>query len=128
MNWRQLLFSLVGKDPDAVVVSFASGNADLCRKMAIQVRDLEPHRRHFLVCLDQSLDVPGVTSLVVSSSDPFLETRRALRSFRIGLVPVLFDGEPHPLRAVAACLAPLKVLAFNQRLERHHLRASTPIA
>ena len=128
VNWRQLLFSVIGKDPDAVVVSFASGNADLCRKMAIQVRDLEPHRRHFLVCLDQSFDVPGVTSLVVSSLDPFLETRHALRSFRIGLAPVLFDSAPHPLRSVAACLAPRKILAFNQRLERHHMRASTPIA
>ena len=128
MNWRQLLFSLIGKDPDAVVVSFASGDDDLCRKMATQVRDLEPHRIHFLICLDQPLNVPGVTSIVVPSTDPFLETRNALRSFRIGLAPVLFDGEPHPLRVVAACLAPRKVLAFNQRLERHHLSVSTPIA
>ncbi len=96
--------------------------------MAIQVRDLEPHRAHFLVCLDQPIDVPGMRSIVVSSTDPFLETRHALRPFRIGLAPVLFDTEPHPLRAVAAFLAPRKILAFNQRLERHHLRASTPVS
>ena len=41
---------------------------------------------------------------------------------------MLFSGEPHELRAVAACLAPTRILAYNRNLERHHLRLSTAIA
>jgi len=41
---------------------------------------------------------------------------------------VLFDGKPHPLRAVAICLATTKILAYNRNLERHHLRLRTAIA
>ena len=128
MSWKQTLFGLLGKDAEAVVVSFASGNRELVQKMAEEIRRLEPHRRHYLICLDESIEIAGITCIVVSSRDPYLEVRRALRRFRIGLAPVLFDGGGHPLRKVAALLAPLKILAFNRRLERHHLSFTSPIA
>ena len=128
VSWKQALFGLLGKDPEAVVVSFASGDCKLVRKMAEEVRTLEPNRRHYLVCLDEPIEVAGITCLVVSSRDPYPEARRALRRSRIGLAPVLFDGSDHPLLRVAALLAPLKILAFNRRLERHHLSFKRPIA
>lgn len=128
MSWKSALFRLVGKEPEAVVVSFASGDLERCRKMAAEVRDLEPKRRHFLICLGQGIEVPGVATIVVSTQDPFLESRHSLRQYRIGLAPVLFDGSPHPLHKVAALLAPRKIIAFNIRLERHHISLWSPIA
>lgn len=128
MSWKESLFLLLGKEADAIVVSFASGDPELCRRMAVEVRDLEPTRRHFLVCVGQGIEVPGVLTIVVSAQDPFLETRRALRQYRIGLAPVLFDGSPHPLHIVAAAVAPRKILSFNRRLERYHLSLFSPIS
>ncbi len=128
VSWKQALFELLGKEAEAVVVSFASGNNALVRKMAEEVRGLEPARRHFLVCLDEPIEVAGITCVVVSSRNPYWEARRTLRRFRIGLAPVLFDGGEHPLRRVAALLAPFKILAYNRRLERHHLSFNSPIA
>ena len=46
---KRWIFGLLGKDPDAVVVTFASGPPELCRRMADEVRALVPDRRHFLV-------------------------------------------------------------------------------
>ena len=111
-----------------VIVSFASGDPDRARKMAQEILGLEPNRQHFIVCLDQAIEIEGITTIFVSSRDPYLEARRALRGLRIGLAPVLFDGGSHPLRLVAALLAPRKILAFNSRLERHHLSLASPIA
>ncbi len=128
MSWKHALFGLLGKDAEAVVVSFASGDRALTRKMAEEVLGLEPSRRHYLICLDEPIKVAGITCIVVSSRDPYLEARKALRRLRIGLAPVLFDGREHPLRKAAALLAPLKILAFNRRLERHHLSFTSPIA
>jgi glycosyltransferase involved in cell wall biosynthesis len=71
-----------------------------------EVRELVPDRRHFL-----------------ATEENWPELRRELRGFRIGLAPVLFTADPHPLRRAAFRLAPRKILAYNSRLERHHLRA-----
>ncbi len=98
---KQWIFALLGKDPEAVVVTFASGPPDLVRRMHDEVRALVPDRRHFLVTDDNRPD---------------------LRRYRIGLAPVLFTADPHPLRRAAFRLAPRKILAYNSRLERHHLR------
>jgi glycosyltransferase involved in cell wall biosynthesis len=104
---KRWIFALLGKDPDAVVVTFASGPPDLCRRMSDEVRALVPGRRHFL-----------------ATESNWPELRRELRPYRIGLAPVLFTSDPHPLRAAAFRLAPRKILAYNSRLERHHLRPS----
>ncbi len=52
------------------------------------------------------------------------ELRRELRRYRIGLAPVMLTRQPSALRRAAYRLAPRKILAYNSRLERHHLRPS----
>jgi glycosyltransferase involved in cell wall biosynthesis len=105
------IFRLLGKEPEAVVVTFCSGDAELCRRMADEVRALLPGRRHFLV------DRPQGGTLRT-----WLALRRQFRHYRIGLAPVMLGGEPRALRRAAWLLAPRKILAYNTRLERHHLR------
>jgi glycosyltransferase involved in cell wall biosynthesis len=102
---KRWLFGLLGKDPDAVVVTFCTGDAALCRRMADEIRALVPERRHFVV-----------------TPDNWLELRTELRRYRIGLAPVMLTHEPDALRRTAYRLAPRKILAYNSRLERHHLR------
>jgi glycosyltransferase involved in cell wall biosynthesis len=102
---KHWLFALLGKDPEAVVVTFATGDAELCRRMAEEVRTLEPDRRHF-----------------VATESNWPELRRELRRYRIGLAPVMLTRQSSALRRAAYRLAPRKILAYNSRLERHHLR------
>lgn len=102
---KRLIFGLLGKDPEAVVVTFCSGDPDLCRRMAEEVRGLVPDRKHFFV-----------------TPENWEQMRRALRRYRIGLAPVMLHGEPAWLRRAAYRRAPRKILAYNSRLERHHLR------
>jgi glycosyltransferase involved in cell wall biosynthesis len=117
---RDLLFGLIGKDPEAVVVSFWSGDDELAARMTDEIRSLVPDRRHFVVRIEELR--PG------SALGLFLQLRRRFRGFRIGLAPVLFTDRPHPLRGAAALLAPGKILAYNSRLERHHLKLRSPLA
>jgi ribosomal protein S18 acetylase RimI-like enzyme/glycosyltransferase involved in cell wall biosynthesis len=100
---KQWIFRLLGKDPEAVVVTFASGPPELVKRMFAEIRALVPDRRHFLVTREHAPD---------------------LRPYRIGQAAVLFTGEPEyrALRRQALRLAPTKILAYNRRLERHHLR------
>lgn len=111
-------FGLRGKDPEAVIVLFRTGDARLSDAMCEEIRRLEPARRHIEISADES---PS-------------EIRRKLRPYRIGLAPVLFTSDAGPqsryaaLRRAAFFLAPRRILAYNQRLERHHLQFSTPIA
>ena len=102
---KQWIFRLVGKEPDAVVVTFCSGDPVLCRRMADEVRGLVPDRRHF-----------------IATEENWPELRRELRTYRVGLAPVLLGNEGGALRRAAYRLAPRKILAYNSRLERHHLR------
>jgi glycosyltransferase involved in cell wall biosynthesis len=104
---KQWIFRLLGKDPEAVVVTFCTGDPALCRRMADEVRSLVPGRRHFVV-----------------TEENWPEMRRQLKKFRIGLGPVMLTREPSALRRAAYRLAPRKILAYNSRLERHHLRAN----
>ena len=110
---KRWLFGLLGKDPEAIVVSFRSGADALADAMCAEIRRLEPLRRHFEVRLEDVHDVA-----------------RLFRRYRIGLAAVLFtnDRAYRPLRLAALRLAPRKILAYNGRLERHHLRLSQPIA
>lgn len=113
---KRLVFSAIGKDPEGVVVSFLSGDPALAERMKAEVRELVPDRRHFVVEAD-----PPPT---------YAELRRRFGRYRIALAPVLFDGDPRyrALRRAAFRLAPRKILAYNARLERHHLRLATGIA
>ena len=102
---KRWIFRLLGKDPEAAVVTFCSGDADLCRRMAAEVRGLVPGRRHF-----------------VATEENWPKLRGELRRYRIGLAPVMLTGRSSALRRAAYRLAPRKILAYNTRLERHHLR------
>ena len=110
---KQWWFRFLGKDPEAVIVCFRSGPEELADAMCEEVRRLEPHRRHFEVTLEEAGEV-----------------RKKFRKYRIGLAPVLFTDDPkyRSLRRAAILLAPRKILAYNARLERHHLRLSCFIA
>jgi glycosyltransferase involved in cell wall biosynthesis len=101
---KKRLFALLGKDPEAVVVSFCSGDPELCGRMAEEIRGLVPDRRHFVATLEN-----------------WPSLRRKLRRHRIGLAAVMLSSEPSALRRAAYWLAPRKILAYNSRLERHHL-------
>jgi len=102
---KRWIFGLIGKDPEAVVVTFCTGDAELCRRMAEEVRGLVPERRHFVV-----------------TPENWPAMRPKLRRYRIGLAPVLLTRDANPLRRAAYRMAPRKILAYNSRLERHHLR------
>jgi ribosomal protein S18 acetylase RimI-like enzyme len=113
---RQFIFRILGKDPEAIVVSFASGDADLASQMFAEIQQLEPARRHVLVTADEL--------------ESYRQIRKRFRKQRIGLALVLFtdDQRYRAMRRAAFLLAPTKILAYNQRLERHHLRLRTAIA
>jgi glycosyltransferase involved in cell wall biosynthesis len=106
---KRWLFRLLGKDPDAVVVTFCTGDAALCSCMVDEVRALVPERRHFVV-----------------THENWQRMRKQLRGYRIGLAPVMLTRQPDALRRAAYRLAPRKILAYNSRLERHHLRLNLP--
>jgi polysaccharide biosynthesis protein PslH len=110
---KRLWFGLLGKDPEAVIVCFTTGAPGKAESMVAEMRRLVPDRR-----------------VLVLGEGSWLEHQRRLSSYRIALAPVLFDGDPRfsRLRRTAFLLAPTRILAFNARLERHHLRLSTCIA
>ncbi len=100
---KRWLFTLLGKDPEAVVVCLRSGDDELSDAMVAEIRKLEPGRRVF----------------EAQSEEPYLTLRARFRKYRIGMMPTLM-----PIPAAAWLLAPTKILAYNSRLERHHLRLS----
>jgi ribosomal-protein-alanine acetyltransferase len=121
MRLKYALWKLLGKDPEAVVVSFLSGPEPLARAMLQEVRSLVPDREHYAIT---NLDIPGVQCIRPE------DLPGPLRRKRIGLAPTLFtvDKGYSPLRKLAFRYAPGKVLAYNARLERHHLRLRSAIA
>jgi len=102
---KRWLWRLLGKGPEVAVVTFCTGDAGLCRRMSEEVRTLVPGHAHFVV-----------------TEENWPKVRRELKPYRIGLVPVMLGPEHRALRRAAYRLAPHKVLAYNSRLERHHVR------
>ncbi len=130
---KRLVFGLLGKDPEAVVVSFLTGDSARANAMLDEVLALLPGRRHFAVTLTESFERSGVTTISLTPAgtwELFRRLRRVLRPYRIGMAPVLFTPEARfrALRLAAILLAPTRILAYNARLERHHLRLRTTIA
>ncbi len=130
---KRLIFGLLGKEPEAVVVSFLTGDPARAAAMLAEVRELLPERRHFAVTLEGGPAPAGVSCLVLEPGGAWglwRRLRRAFRRYRIGMAPVLFTGEREyrALRRAAFLLAPGRILAYNARLERHHLRLRTLIA
>jgi glycosyltransferase involved in cell wall biosynthesis len=127
---KSWIFGLWGKDPDPVVVTFGSGPAELVRRMWDEVRELMPERRHFLVTIEGP-DGPGVIRLTPGDAGEIVrQLEDWLRPWRIGMAPVLLTEAPiyEGLRRAAFRLARGKVLAYNERLERLHLRWSNGLA
>ena len=120
--FKRFIFGLLGKDPEAIIVTFATGDPELARRMFAEIQSLEPHRKHVLVTSEEL--VPGGTLTT------YAQLGRRFRTYRIGLALVLLSDntDSRSLRRAAFLLAPTKILAYNQRLERHHLRLRTAIA
>lgn len=121
MNWKHRLLRILGKDPEAIVVSFLSGPEPLARAMLQEVQQLLPDREHWAVT---DLEIVGIRCVHPG------DLPGPLRRKRIGLAPTLFTGERsyRALRWAAFKMAPTKLLAYNARLERHHLRWKTCLA
>ena len=123
---KRWIFRLLGKDPEAVVAAFCTGDADLCSRMVEEVRGLTPDRRHITVRRNgkfiMEFHEPTSDAPRYETFATWGEARRRLRRYRIGLAPVMLGPAPDRLRRAAYWLAPRKILAYNSRLERHHLR------
>ena len=119
---KQFIFKLLGKDPEAIVVTFASGDPELVQRMFAEFQSLVPDRRHFLVD-------SGEFS-VKSTLQIYWQLRKRFRAYRIGQIALLLDRDPRysPLRRAALLCAPTKILAYNARLERRQLTIGAPIA
>lgn len=109
-HWlKRFLFGLLGKDPQAVVLVVGQGPHE--EEMRRLVQDAPVLR----VCLP-----PG------GAGEAWLALRRAARARRVALCAVLLADRRALLAALAAF--PFRVLAFNARLERHHLHWREPLA
>ena len=119
---KKFIFRLLGKDPEAIVVSFASGDPELSARMFDEIQRLVPDRRHFLV---KPAEFSGQSTLAI-----YLQLRQRFRAYRIGQAPLLLDRDPRyrALRRAVFLCAPTKILAYNARLERHQLSFRTAIA
>jgi ribosomal protein S18 acetylase RimI-like enzyme len=100
---KRWLFTMLGKDPEAVVVCLRSADDALSDAMVAEIRRLVPERRLF----------------EAQAGESYFALRARFRKYRIGLMPALM-----PVPAAAWLLAPRKILAYNTRLERHHLTFS----
>jgi ribosomal protein S18 acetylase RimI-like enzyme len=119
---KKFIFRLLGKDPEAIVVTFATGDPELAERMFAEIQRLVPDRRHFLV---KPGDFDRRSTLQI-----YRQLRQRFRGYRIGQAPLLFDGDKRysAMRRAAFLYAPTKILAYNPRLERHQLSVGTAIA
>jgi polysaccharide biosynthesis protein PslH len=119
---KKFIFRLLGKDPEAIVVTFASGHPDLAQRMFSEIQQLVPDRRHFLVGPEE-FDAQSTWQI-------YRQLRRRFRFYRIGQAPLLLDHDSRysALRRAVFLFAPTKILAYNARLERHQLSVGTALA
>ncbi|MGP0075561.1 MAG: GNAT family N-acetyltransferase [Bryobacteraceae bacterium] len=119
---KRFIFRVLGKDPEAIIVTFASGHSELAQAMFAEIQRLVPDRKHVLV---KPADLSSRSTFAI-----YRELRRRFRAYRIGQVPLLFDRDPRysALRRAVFLYAPTKILAYNARLERHQLSLGTAIA
>src|ERR1700676_982952 len=111
---KRFLFALLGKDPQAVIVSFWTAEDALAQKMIEQIRALVPDREHYVVTIGPKPVPPGCTHIELAPGNLYLQLRYALNRKRLALAPVLFTAVPDPLLAAAICLAPTKILVYNK--------------
>src|SRR5262249_4261453 len=132
-HFKALLFRLLGKEEEAVAGTFGTGSDEQVGAILEEARRIMPDRRHVLVSTRALGPFEGGRQGVLapgSAPSLWMQLIAAFRKFRIGMAPVLFDGNPEhsPLRLAAFLRAPGKILAYNRRLERHHLQFRTAIA
>jgi ribosomal protein S18 acetylase RimI-like enzyme len=119
---KQFIFRLLGKDPEAIVVSFATGDPELAERMFAEIQSLVPDRRHFLI---KPEDFSARSTLGI-----YRQLRRRFRAYRIGQAPLLLDRDSRysALRRAVFLYAPTKILAYNTRFQRHQLSFGTAAA
>ena len=119
---KKFIFRLLGKDPEAIVVTFATGDPELAERMYAEIQRLVPDRLHFFV-------KPGDFS-AGSTLEIYRQIRKRFRAYRIGQAPLLLDCDARyrSLCRAVFLYAPTKILAYNARLERHQLSFRTAIA
>ena len=107
---KQWIFRLLGKGTRKPWWSpFAAASPNCAAAWRKRCARWFPDRRHF-----------------VATAENWAELQRELKPYRIGLAPVMLTREANALRRAAYRLAPHKILAYNSRLERHHLRFDLP--
>jgi len=113
---KRVWCAVAGQEPEPVFVTFLSGQRERALEMQRLMHELIPGKTHITISLD-GLE-PG------AAGELWLQLRRRFARQRIALAAVLFDGQAEyaSLRTAACLLAPLRILAFNSKLERHHLR------
>jgi polysaccharide biosynthesis protein PslH len=119
---KKFIFRLLGKDPEAIVVTFATGDPELAQSMFAEIQRLVPDRRHFVV---RAGDFNAQSTIQI-----YRQLRQRFRVYRIGQAALLLDNDPRysSLRRAVFLYAPTKILAYNARLERHQLSIGTAIA
>lgn len=107
---KRALFSLLGKDPEAVIAVFGSGpHGD-------KLRELVPDRRVVYIPVEEG----------DSTGEIWLKARRLLAPFRVGLAAVPVRDRRILTAACFVCAG--KVLGFDGEVDRHHIHWSTPLA
>ncbi|WP_321475011.1 glycosyltransferase [uncultured Paludibaculum sp.] len=107
---KRALFSLLGKEPEAVIAVFGPGpHGD-------KLRELVPDRRVVYIPVEKG----------DSTGEIWLRARRALAPYRVGLAAVPVSDRR--ILTVACTVCAGKVLGFHGNLDRHHIHWSTPIA
>lgn len=125
---------VTGKQEEAVVAVICSAAAERNEELLRLVRGLIPDRR--LAAVYAGEDPGGQAEIHVrvpegaTQGEYWLLLRRAFQPYRVALcaVPLETPGANAALRRAAYAFAPLRILAFNARLERHHLRPATLIS
>ncbi len=128
---KRSLFGLLGMDPEAVVVNYATGPEPQVRDMVAAARRMIPDRRHLLVAAGDAPEIEGVDVVALEPASTlglWWQILRKLWRHRTGMAPVLLGGNATALRRAALLRSPLRILAFNERMESHHLKISTAIS
>ena len=82
---KRLVFGLLGKDPEAVIVSFWTGPDHLVLKVIEEIRALLPARDHYVISIGCAPAPQGCVCIQLGAVDPYLQLRHRLRRKRIGL-------------------------------------------
>ena len=66
---KRLIFWLLGKDPEAVVVSFWTGEDALALRMIREIQELIPDRQHYVVTVGPAPEVPNSIRIELQPGD-----------------------------------------------------------